>query len=92
MADREVILPLLLMLLLADGAAACWLLCLLLRRLAPPVAHGAAHLVHVAPGRAAAWLLIAEIAAGPVDTHPGSYAARALPLYSDRTTTPGGPR
>lgn len=90
MGDRTVLLLLLLLLLTAAAGLTCWGAALLLRRIAPPAAHAAGHLVHTAPGRLAGWVLIAEIAAGPLDAHPDSYAARALPLYTDPTTTPTG--
>jgi hypothetical protein len=95
MADRTVLLALLLLLLAAASGFASWAGWRLLRRIAPPAAHAAGYLVHTAPGRLAGWVLIAEIAAGPLDAHPDTYAARAgalSPLYTDRTTTPGGPR
>jgi hypothetical protein len=95
MADRTVLLPLLLVLLVAFPVLVAFAVRPWLLRVVPPAAHAAGHLVHTAPGRLAGWVLIAEIAAGPLDEHPDTYAARAgalSPLYTDRTTTPGGPR
>jgi hypothetical protein len=93
-ADRIVPLVLFWVLLTAFCAGVIaavrpWLLSLV-----PPVAPAAERHEGAGGARVAGWALIAELAAGPVDAHPDSYAARAAalsPLYSDpTTTTPGG--
>jgi hypothetical protein len=57
-------------------------------------ARAAGHAAHEVWEWAAAWVLVAVTAAGPLDADPDSYSARsaALPHHPHRTTTPGGTR
>lgn len=91
MADRTVLALLLLLIVgFIVWCAFCAAL-LALSRAASATARAADHLAHEMWEFVAAWVLVAVTAAGPLDTHPDSYAARAgeLPIYTDRTPTGG---
>jgi hypothetical protein len=93
--DDRTVLALLLLLIVGFIVWCAFCAALLaLTRAVSATARVTGRLVHEVWEWAAAWVLVVATQAGPMDADPDSYAARvdALPIYTDRTTTPGGPR